>query len=153
MAKKLFDQNGFSIFETILAVTIISVLTLIALPKLITYNDEQRVEQEAILLVSELRYLQELTKTSAKWNSAIPNTTYDNTPYMIFGTDSYYIQRNNTYIHKRMLPSDMKWHINRNGNTIQFSSNGDAPTCTISMHIGNAHRDIIIDSAGRVRVE
>lgn len=151
MAK--INNKGFTIFEIIIVITILSITALTALPKIITFTDEQRVENEAVILVSELRYLQEITRTTQKWHSEFRSAPYELTPSMKFRTNDYYIEKDGQHTHEHTFPSDMKWHINRNNNTVEFAANGDAPPCTISMQIGTAHRNVIIDSAGRVRIE
>lgn len=145
------NQKGFSLLEPILVAAIISIISLYAFPSIISFSDELQIDYEANKLVSDLRYLQELSLSNQNNHNLFPSVSSETFPQIFFSNKKYYITHNKKTILTRNFPADMK--ISRNRSNLSFANNGNATNLTISMELRNSRRNIIVDVVGRIRVE
>ena len=145
------NEKGFSLIEIVFVCAILSTLALMAVPRLTAFRNEQRVDAEAAKLTAELRYLQEVSRSTQRIHSDFISVTAESSPTITFSPTGYYITENGKITRRHTLTDGLTLHLNRS--TAQFSMNGDALTLTITLQLGGAVRNVIVDSVGRIRVE
>ena len=145
------NEKGFSLIEIVFVCTILGTLALVAVPRLTAFRNEQRVDAEAAKLTAELRYLQEVSRSTQRIHSDFISVTAESSPTITFSPTGYYITENGKITRRHTLTDGLTLHLNRS--TAQFSMNGDALTLTITLQLGGAVRNVIVDSVGRIRVE
>lgn len=145
------NEKGFSLIEIVFVCAILGTLALMAVPRLTAFRNEQRVDAEAAKLTAELRYLQEVSRSTQRIHSDFISVTAESSPTITFSPTGYYITENGKITRRHTLTDGLTLHLNRS--TAQFSMNGDALTLTITLQLGGAVRNVIVDSVGRIRVE
>ena len=145
------NEKGFSLIEIVFVCAILGTLALVAVPRLTAFRNEQRVDAEAAKLTAELRYLQEVSRSTQRIHSDFISVTAESSPTITFSPTGYYITENGKITRRHTLTDGLTLHLNRS--TAQFSMNGDALTLTITLQLGGAVRNVIVDSVGRIRVE
>ena len=145
------NEKGFSLIEIVFVCAILGTLALTAVPRLTAFRNEQRVDAEAAKLTAELRYLQEVSRSTQRIHSDFISVTAESSPTITFSPTGYYITENGKITRRHTLTDGLTLHLNRS--TAQFSMNGDALTLTITLQLGGAVRNVIVDSVGRIRVE
>lgn len=153
------NEKGFSLIEIVFVCAILGTLALVAVPRLTAFRNEQRVDAEAAKLTAELRYLQEVSRSTQRIHSDFISVTAESSPTITFSPTGYYITENGKITRRHTLTDGLTLHPTRittpTGfmNGAQFSMNSDALTLTITLQLGGAVRNVIVDSVGRIRVE
>ena len=143
------DKHGFTIIENLIIISMISLIVSTAIPKTLIFIDRQRIDQEAAYLVSELRYLQELSRTVNRQHTDFLSVPSEAAPELVLNRDGYFIKKKLKAEMRHDFPTGMTAIYNRN--KVMFSPEGDADPMTITLQYGTQKRDIIIDSVGRIR--
>lgn len=145
------EQHGHTLAEILIIIALISVISITAIPKTVAFFNVQQLDKETACFVSELRYLQELSRTICRQHSDFLAVPAEPAPELVFFTGGYLIKKNNKAIHIHNYPDGMTSRHNRN--SIMFSPDGDAEPMTVTFRLGSQYKDIIIDSVGRIRVQ
>lgn len=153
------SKNGFAGLELLLVVGMLAILACIAVPRLDVCRS-QRVDYEAGCLAADLRYLQEMSRNEKSCWQGIPD--YDRQPeppYLKIERHRYYIrmQERAHAVREHQAPSDVHFGMGSGTDSacIMFLPDGDimSNARTIHVFLQNQHRAVIIDQAGRIRVE
>lgn len=146
------DQRGISLLETLITITLTSIIICLSYPQITTFVNRQQLDYEATRLVSELRYLQELTRTINREHSSFTAVPSEPVPELYLQTNGYLIKRNNKLLRDHQYPSGIVSRHNRT--SLHFTPGGDMATpLTIRLQNGSQYREVIIDSVGRVRIK
>lgn len=150
------DQKGFTAIEMLVTLFIVSVITVIAVPRFISFNDEQQLDLEAARLASDLRYLQEIARTTKRQHLNFLHVPSEAQPTINFISTGYMLYKNNDVILRHTYPTGLT--ISHSGVSPSspfpaFGQNGDASPFTVTMKLGKASRKVIVDTVGRVRVQ
>lgn len=148
------SEKGFSSLELIIYSFILCLSVTVAFPKLL-HTDKLELEYEAIHMINDIRYIQAISDVkSVKDNfSGVtslvkPNIVLDNNGYTInYMTDSRE-KKNIKYI----FPPNIKI-VTYGKRTYYFSKDSVTNTITIELKKNNYIIDIIIDRAGRIRLD
>lgn len=152
------NERGFTLVETIVAVSVIGILSAVAMPMLALGMRTARLDYEAARMATELRYLREMTMNYMPVHSDFEGITVSGaTPFMRIKSNGYAINKGTVDIegHKRELPDFMSCGFVSTVTRaeIKFEHDGTVkPPATVKMTGGDETRYIIVDSVGRVRV-
>ena len=154
------SEEGYTLLESLLIAGILAMIALATIP-LSRLNEYQKVEAEVACLVSDIHYVQEISKLEKRRNISIPVNERFGTPTLHLDKSKYYVmestEETQRIVEKHELPRDIYVHLQGNGSwELSFLANGDPATGTmqtVHMRSKHYHRAIIIDQAGRVRVE
>lgn len=150
------DQKGFAAIEMLIMTIIISIIAVIAIPRFVSFSNEQQLDFEAALLVSDLRYLQEIARTTNRQHMDFIHVKAESQPSITFNTTGYIILKNRSIIRQHTYPAGTTVsHTGLSPSTQfpAFGQNGNASAFTITMKLGKATRNVIVDTVGRVRVQ
>ena len=153
------NQKGFATFEAILAVTIISVLAFIAVPKIDRVIDKIALDYEMKRLCSEIEFASSLNR-SAGFDSEIFYDTISVAENAIIleintSTNSWQIRRNEKFLRDRhYLLAGIKIFCNSDSvKNIEFTPEGRCRgdgTITLTSRHGE-QAEIVFDTVGRWR--
>lgn len=156
------DEEGSILVELLLVICILSLLAAVARP-IMRMDDHQALDREAAELVSTVRYVQEMSKTERRKRSAAWNGFAFSRVSMELTDKDYVVllqEPGSARILKlHTMPAGVRIVLRNQASvksTILFLPNGDVPLGymqTIKLKKGTAERNIVIDQAGRVRVE
>ena len=153
------SKNGFAMLEMLLIAGMLAVLSGIVLPRL-DFCRSQRADYEAACLAADLRYLQEISRNEKSCRPGIPGYEVPSEPpYMKVEQHRYSIREleRDHAVREHQAPRDVYFgtESERDSTRIMFSSDGDILNNTRTIHIWmpEQHRAVIIDQAGRIRVE
>ena len=154
------NQRGFATFEAILAVTIISLLAFVAVPKIDKVIDKILLDYEMKRLCGEIEFASSLNRSAyfspEIFNRKIANTETDIILQIDVDKSCYQLQRNGKILRDRhYLPQGMKIFCSPSKlSSLQFSPSGlhtgDSGTITLTSRRGEKV-EIIFDSVGRWR--
>lgn len=155
-------ECGGMLVELLLVICILSILVTAVRP-LMQIDDHQVLDREAAELVSTIRYVQEMSKTERRKKPLMWNG-FSFARISMEITDRDYIvllqaPSGVSILKKHTVPEGMRIVLRDTASvktTILFLPNGDVPMGymqTITLRKGTDARSIVIDQAGRVRVE
>lgn len=142
-------EQGFSLLELLITLSILTVVLLAAMP-LYPSLSGSRLDYETTLLVSDLRFLQEISTTRQKGLSEFPSVAGDVAPEMQFDAGRYSIVQGIKVLRQHKYPEGLKIVPNRS--RISFDETGDSHPTTIEISQNGRKRNVYVDIAGRIRV-
>ncbi|BEU88474.1 hypothetical protein TAMA11512_19380 [Selenomonas sp. TAMA-11512] len=155
-------ETGSILIELLLVVIILSLLAAAARP-LLKMDDYQMLDREAAELAATIRYVQEMSKTEQRKRSSTPSRLMFSRVILDVDAKGYMVTLQSpggtSLLKKHTVPEGVRVVLKNSAplrSTIIFLANGDVPMgCmqTITLKKGSMERSIIIDQAGRVRVE
>lgn len=152
-------QAGFAALELLLVCCLMLILAAAALPRFDVLAGVQ-ADYEAACLAADLRYMQELSRQEAYRHEglAVAKTSVAQL-HLSVGIHGYQIMRDgvSSPLVAHTCKGDIRMGTGEMGRTgnVSFAADGDiipAP-CTIHIWSKKQHRVVIIDQAGRIRVE
>lgn len=166
--KSRLGQEGVALTIVLIFVLAIGVGTALVMPRALKWQHAAIVQQEADYLMSDLRLMQQMTRTASvypveetkehAWNDAVPELEIRETEhaYMIWRKTHERQMPTSSRLVRHVYPPTLTLHANISGR-IRFGSNGGTtnPT-TIYIYYDGEREDgkkIILDSVGRIRVE
>ncbi len=166
--KATHGQDGFALTVVLIFVLAIGMGTALVLPRALRWQHAAIVQQETDCLLSDLRLLQQMTRTSSvypveetvdhEWNDAVPELEIREAEhaYMIWRKTHEQHLPTSSRLLRHAFPSMLTIRANIPGR-IRFGRNGGTtnPT-TIYIYYDGERADgkkIILDSVGRIRVE
>ena len=153
------NEHGMAMLELIVVLSILALLSSFLLPKFQISDERRQLRHEATLLIAELRASQEARKIDNKLRPSLRFTkAYGNTAEVCLSLHSYCIKQNRVVLREHVLPAGMHLESNvwREGyaqHSIGFQNAGDMRPQTILLCGEQFELQIIIDKAGRVRLE
>lgn len=144
------NEKGTSVVEILCVVTILALLSVILIPK-VSLLEKSRLDYETTYLVSDLRWLQEVSQNRKNKNAKFSQIDGEAQPTLNIGKGMYYIIQGGKVIKKHTLTKDIWMSYNRE--EISFDLDGEALPLTIEVHQGKICRAVIVDRVGRIRVE
>lgn len=143
------DNTGFSILEVLICVMII-MLSISLIKVGIKTSDDMLVRYEAMRIVNELRIMQENSRIHFKNNYFSIDRKSNSRKFIIYLSNGYYIRENTDKYDVYMLPKGMEIMMNRK--SIVFNYDGSCTNTTITLNKNNSSAEVIVDTAGRVRL-
>lgn len=161
-------QDGFALTVVLIFVLAIGMGTALVLPRALKWQHAAIVQQETDCLMSDLRLMQQMTRTTSvypveetkehTWNDAVPELEIreNEHAYMIWRKTHEQHMPTSSRLLRHAYSPVLTVHANIPGR-IRFGSNGGTtnPT-TIYIYYDGERADgkkIILDSVGRIRVE
>lgn len=149
-------QKGFTAIELLIVISILTLLAGMALPRLSTATGDRDLDIAARQLAADMRWMQQnaLNLTAGSTN---PFILADSQPTLNFYTTApygYFIKSNAVIIKKYFFPDTVK--ISGYYSAINFGLNGYANNAlgtTVTLMSGSKTKRVIVDSAGRIRIE
>lgn len=142
-----FFKQGFTLLELVVTISIIGIISLIALPKFNDFMAKDELKNAAKELANNLQYIQQLSMNAA--DASFPILTFNNT------TPYGYIITKNTAAIKPMVYLPAGLSFGANSGTVSFRLNGK-PTMPGSVLVQNSAKGlqlyVVWDSEGRIRV-
>lgn len=147
-------EQGFSVLELLLVMMVIGILAAAALPRLAAV-ERLALEHEALLLASELRWLQQNSMNVARGNAAFSSAPYGAVPQLTFSlgeNGSYRISLRTNIVRKHQFANDVG--VIGNYGAISFDGDGyiNRPV-TILLRRGAQDKAVVVDRVGRIRIE
>lgn len=143
------DEAGFSLLELLICVTVISASISLAYVG-IKSNDEMSLRYECIRIIGELRMLHNRNQVNYKNAHFTIDRQHADGKFIIKGSNEYYIRKSDNIYIAHTLPKGMTIGMNRS--SLEFNSNGTCTNTTITLKKNNRSMYIIIDMAGRIRL-
>lgn len=143
-------QKGFSLLEVLLVMAILSLAATAAVPIFTAISDRLLLQREAALLVSELRYLRELSMDYPSQSTRFIDVQSDTYPALKGGGSEYYIYLNMSKYERHRLPNGM--NISGDIKHVRFGVLGTANPVTLTLDLHGQSKYVIIDVEGRIRV-
>lgn len=144
------NQKGFTLIEMIIAVAVLTTLSVIAMPNFVHNFQNMRLDNEASELAVCLEHLREKTMHYQAIHNDFTEVGGEVAPKFEFRGNRYVLREGLNVIHSHELPSFI--HCSMDKKNVVFYPRGAANPTTITMSSGNRVRYVIIDIAGRVRV-
>jgi prepilin-type N-terminal cleavage/methylation domain len=144
------DNRGVTSLELVCVMAILSILASQILPKL-TMLEKSELDYETAYLVSDLRWMQQRSRSMHWSDGRFFGTNPDRPLLMRITAEDYTIDMNET-IKEHKLPPGVKIYLRQS--PIKFSMDGAMlPPQTIQVFKGGKSRWIIMDRVGRIRVQ
>lgn len=165
--KKIFAQKGAVLVEIVIAALLAGVVAAIILPRGDAVAGEFIVEREAQMFASDLRSLQEQSRSNGYRALGLnhfhsPTSTLE----MQFYKNGYRVQQNSfTIIYKHDFPAEIDLALDSTSanaprltnTTVNFGHDGGSvKNCTFRLSLKNSPsvcRYVIISSSGRIRID
>jgi len=144
------EKGSTSVLEVLCVATILALLSVILVPKL-SLLEKSSLDYETTYLVSDLRWLQEVSQNRKNKNTRFSQIDGEAQPTLNIERGKYYIIQGGKVIKKHILPKDIWMSYNRE--EIGFDFDGETLPLTIEVHQGKIFRAVIVDRVGRIRVE
>ncbi|WP_371371398.1 Tfp pilus assembly protein FimT/FimU [Sporomusa aerivorans] len=147
---RLLQQDGFTLIEIVLLISILGVAAALAIPKLGTSIARYELDNTARQLMADLRWMQQLSINTGE--GVIPRMTFSSSaPYSYSVTVS---ARSRKTVKLPASVSVVNSYISFNTGGLPEEPERFGTTVTLhSTKISGLNRKIIIDSRGRVRME
>lgn len=146
------DEQGASFIELLCVLLIMNILGAIILPK-ITLLDKTSLDYEARYLVSDLRWMQEQSIYRMNGNEKFNRIEFDTMPKLVMDQipeASYVIFQGPNIVKQHIFTKP----ITVNYVNVRFTIDGRMnPPRTIYLYQGHERLAVIIDVAGRIRIE
>ena len=146
-------NRGFSLLELVIAIAVLGIIVTIALPR-IGNNDKLLLTYAAQQLTADLRLLQEENYNMAFGSNDFTELKSPLRPQMVFFNNKncgYYIVRGTKVIRSFSFPSGVQ--LQGFYSSIVFDKNSYTKPQHINLVNKNQEISVIIDSAGRVRIQ
>ena len=143
-------QKGFSLLEILVVMALLSLAAAVAVPVFTGISDKLVLRREAAALVSELRYLRELSMGYPSQSERCSDIRADSYPTFRGGGSEYYIYVNRTSYERHSLPEGMR--ITGDIKRVSFGVLGTANPATLKLDYHGLWQYVIIDVEGRIRV-
>lgn len=148
MNRKTFAQNkhrAFTLLELVVVLAIVSLLLVVAVPKVGVLYDRQIVEQQARLLEKDLIWLRSEAQRSG--SKASFKRQSDGYTLTVQDADGKHVQT------KALVSRRVRLSTNSLTGAITFEPRGTAyEKCTLTVRCGKQARTVIVSNLGRVRV-
>ncbi|MFA6851134.1 MAG: hypothetical protein WCS30_12385 [Selenomonadaceae bacterium] len=144
------ERGSTSVLEVLCVAIILALLSVILVPKL-SLLEKSSLDYETTYLVSDLRWLQEVSQNRKNKNTRFSQIDGEAQPTLNIGKGKYYIIQGGKVIKKHILTKDIWMSYNRE--EIGFDFDGETLPLTIEVHQGKICRAVIVDRVGRIRVE
>ena len=144
------EKGSTSVLEVLCVATILALLSVILVPKL-SLLEKSSLDYETTYLVSDLRWLQEVSQNRKNKNTRFSQIDGEAQPTLNIERGKYYIIQGGKVIKKHTLTKDIWMSYNRE--EISFDLDGEVLPLTIEVHQGKICRAVIVDRVGRIRVE
>ena len=147
---KPFGQSGFTFIEMLVVLAILALVVALAVPKLGDSTARREIDSTARQLAADLRWMQQLTVNSG--SEAIPRLVFASAePYQ------YSVMVASHSVKSVRLPASVavvNAVVSFNINGLPVLPHGMGTTIKLnSRKITGLSRHVIIDSAGRIRIE
>ncbi|WP_019553093.1 pilus assembly FimT family protein [Propionispira raffinosivorans] len=148
------DEQGTSYIELLCVLLIVNILAAIILPKL-TMMDKISLDYEARYLVSDLRWMQEQSIYRMNGNEKFNRIEFDTMPKLVMDQNpesGYVIFKGPNIVKQHTFTKPIT--IPTNYVNVRFTIDGRMnPPRTIYLYEGHERLAVIIDVAGRIRIE
>lgn len=144
------DNRGVTSLELICVLAVISILAMHVLPRM-TMLEKSELDYETACLVSDLRWMQQRSRSVQWMDGRFFGTNADRPLLMRITAENYTIDMEKT-IKAHKLPAGIRIYLRQS--PIKFSMDGAMlPPQTIQVFNGRESRWIIMDRVGRIRVQ
>lgn len=145
MCRKVFGQSvhrrAFTLIELVVVLAILSLLLLVAVPKVGAVYDRQLVEEQAELLEKDLSWLRSEAKRSGS------KTVFQ------CSAEDYILTTAGGGQKKTLLSKRLTLAANTSRGRIVFEPRGTAfEKCTVIISCGKEKRSVVVSNLGRIRV-
>lgn len=148
-------EKGFSMLELLLTGGMLAVFLLFAVPALHLLA-VSKVQFEAAELTANLRYLQMISWFRQGRHEYFPRV--EGEPGVDFtlnpGAHYYQLSGGTKTLRRQLYPAEMMLSIDSaNIRNIKFGKSGDTSPVTLQVQLDGSRRFVILDRAGRIRME
>ena len=145
----VFDSRGEGLAGLLIALSMVSVLAAIAVPRLWGLGTSLRLDGEAAQLASELMRYRETIITRQPKHRDFSGVEGEAEPIFDLDADGYGVRESGKEIFWHPLPKDITLICS---GAVDFRMTGNAQPMTILLKSGKEVRYVVVDQVGRVRV-
>lgn len=143
-------RRGYGMVGLLIAVFLMSVVAVVAIPRLAGMERAMQLDREAARLAAELVRYRETIMTRQPIHQDFAGVDSEVEPkFELFG-DGYRIRVGMKAMPFYSLPAGMR--MSWSGTAVQFRMTGNAQPMTIYLRVDKEMRYVVIDRVGRVRV-
>ncbi len=149
-------EKGFSVLELLVVIAIVAILAGLAIPRFNTSTADRDLDIAARQLAGDMRWMQQNAVNLIAGVTSV-NIPFDPQPSLNFYTLApygYYIKVNGVVIKQYYFPGAVK--TSGYYSAIVFGINGYVNNTfgtTVTLLNGSKMRSVIVDAAGRIRIE
>ncbi len=149
MGRPVLDKRGEGLAGLLIAMLIVSVVAVFAVPRLWHFGIALRLDGEAAQLASELMRYRETVITRQPAHEDFYGSGEEAQPKFELKASGYGMRVSGEDVFWHPLPKDVKLICS---SKVDFRMTGNAQPMTIMLQSGKEVRYVIIDQVGRVRV-